>query len=252
MKTSSLTPHKVCQKVRKPPLRTLKIRFTPPGPATNSFRVFVTGVRPPNLGTTKRARYRPQIGNPERPETNEKGNKKKQQGLFDHTENPNTESRRLPSNSVGRHCGLPRLMPLGIPDLKSQGKDLKSSTCTPSRRRGANDRHLHNPPDVKLHLSAGVPPICGNTFRFGSLRLWRWVVSLGTTLKVFRGACFGTLTSSLSHRSGSTPVWIHSTSSPSQRLVLSTTVVHQHKERVQNTVGGCGQVREDDLTRRTS
>ena len=82
---------------------------------------------------------------------------------------------------------------------------------------------------------------------WGSLRLWRWVVSLGRTLKVFRGACFGTLTSSLSHRSGSTPVWIHSTSSPSQRLVCSTTVVHQHNERVQYTVDGHGQVREDDL-----
>ena len=205
----------------------------------------MTGVRPPKFGTTKRGRYRPQIGNPERPETNEKGNKKKTARAVRPHRNPNTESRRLPSNSVGRHCGLPSLMPLGIGDLKSQGKDLKSSPCTPSRRRGAHDRHLHNPPDVKLHLSAGVPPICGNTFRFGVL----CASGAGSCLK---GACFGTLTLSLSHRSGSTPVWIHSTSSPSQRLVLSTTVVHQHNERVQHTVDGCGQVREDDLTRRTS
>ena len=42
-------------------------------------------------------------------------------------------------------------------------------------------------------------------------------------------------------------VWIHSTSSPSQRLVRSTTVVHQHNERVQHTVDGHWQVREDDL-----
>ena len=42
-------------------------------------------------------------------------------------------------------------------------------------------------------------------------------------------------------------VWIHSTSSPSQRLVRSTTVVHQHKERAHHTVDGHGQAREDDL-----
>ena len=42
-------------------------------------------------------------------------------------------------------------------------------------------------------------------------------------------------------------MWIHSTSSPSQRLVRSMTVVHQHKERAQHTVDGHGQAREDDL-----
>ena len=56
--------------------RTLKIRFTPLGPATNSFRVFVTSVRPLKFGTTNRARYRPQSENPERPVTNKKGNTK--------------------------------------------------------------------------------------------------------------------------------------------------------------------------------